>query len=132
MLSNRLEMLLLGAHLWTRHPVVGQNRQARAVTRWMTACDRRWARWISYIHSTIYYKQKSIIVMWKILYSIADWDCARIPDFAGDPEDAKSTSERRERQTLTTRDGSDSCELKEETKLLKASVQSGLRSPLGS
>ena len=35
----------------------GQNKLARAVTKWTQACDRRLARWISYIHHTNDFRQ---------------------------------------------------------------------------
>ena len=65
------------------------NKLARAVTKWIKACDKRSARLISYIHHTCEYRQ----------YCYVDNTAQQCrsglfqdSDFAGDLEDSKSTS----------------------------------------
>ena len=51
LLTNCLDVLVLGTNWTTRHSVVGQ--QACEISpKWTQACDRRWARLICYIHHT--------------------------------------------------------------------------------
>ena len=47
------------------------NKLARAVTKWTRACDKRQARWISYIHHTSEFKQCCRV---ETLHNNADWD----------------------------------------------------------
>ena len=62
------------------------NKLARAVTKWTKACDKRFARVISYIHHTSEFKQVANIALQCIKGLFQD------SDFAGDLEDSKSTS----------------------------------------
>ena len=65
------------------------NKLARAVTKWTRTCDRRSARLISYIHHTCECMQYCYV-------GNAAQQCRlglfQVSDFAGDPEDSKSTS----------------------------------------
>ena len=65
------------------------NKLARAVTKWTKACDKRLARLISYIHHTCETRQYCHVV--KHSTPMQTW-MFRDSDFAGDPEDSKSTS----------------------------------------
>ena len=65
------------------------NKLARAITKWTTACDKRFSRLISYIHHTCEYKQYCYVgttAKQCRLGLFQDFD------FAGDLEDSKSTS----------------------------------------
>ena len=62
---------------------------ARAFTKWTRACDKRFARLISYIHHTSQYRQYCYVgntAQQCLLGLFQD------SDFAGDLEDSKSTS----------------------------------------
>ena len=67
------------------------NKLSRAVTKWTRACDRRLVRF-DFIHSQ-HEKLQAILSCGKTLPNSADWDSFQDPDFAGDFEDARSTSE---------------------------------------
>ena len=67
-----------------------ENKQARAVTEWTRACDKRLARWISYIHHTSDHRQYCHVCTAQRCRLGLFQDS----DFAGDLEDSKSTSGR--------------------------------------
>ena len=62
---------------------------ARAVTKWTKACDKRLARLISYIHHTSEFIQFCYVGNTAQQCRI---ELFQDSDFAGDPEDSKSTS----------------------------------------
>ena len=65
------------------------NKLARSVTKWTQACDRRLARYISYIHFTIEYREychAGNAAQHSRLELFED------SDFAGDLEDSKSVT----------------------------------------
>ena len=63
------------------------NKLARAITKWTRACDKRLARLISYIHHTSEFKQYC-----HVGNTAQQCRLFQDSDFAGDPEDSKSTS----------------------------------------
>ena len=65
------------------------NKFARAVTKWTRACDKRWARLISYIHHTSEFKQHCHVGSSARQCRLGLFQDS---DFARDLEDAKSTS----------------------------------------
>ena len=65
------------------------NKLARSITKWTKACDKRLARWISYIHHTCEFRQYCNVANTAQQCRLGFFqDC----DFAGDLEDSKSTS----------------------------------------
>ena len=65
------------------------NKQARSVTKWTQACDRRLARLISYIHFTSDYRQYCHVGNAAQHFRLG---LLQDSDFVGDLEDSKSTS----------------------------------------
>ena len=65
------------------------NKLARSITKWTKACDKRSCRLISYIHHTCEYKQYCCVVNTAKQCRLGLFQDS---DFAGDLEDAKSTS----------------------------------------
>ena len=65
------------------------NKFARAITKWTRACDKRFARLISYIHLTCEFKQYCHVGNTAQQCRIGLFQDS---DFAGDLEDSKSTS----------------------------------------
>ena len=65
------------------------NKLARAITKWTTACNKRLARLISYIHHTCEFKQYCHV---KNTAQQCRLRLFQDSDFAGDLEDSKSTS----------------------------------------
>ena len=65
------------------------NKLARAITKWASACDKRLARLISYIHHTHVFKQ--FFHVWNTAQKCR-LGISQDSDFAGDSEDSKSTS----------------------------------------
>ena len=65
------------------------NKLARAVTKWTRACDKGLSRLISYIHHTCEFKQKCHVENTAQQCRLGLFQDS---DFAGDPEDTKSTS----------------------------------------
>ena len=66
------------------------NEHARAVAEWTKACDKRLARFISYIHLTCEYMQYCCVGSTAQQCRLGLFQDS---DFAGDPEDSKSTSD---------------------------------------
>ena len=66
------------------------NKLARSVTNWSGACDKRFARLISYIHHTSEYRQHCHMGN---TAQHCRWGLFQDSDFAGHLEDSKSTSE---------------------------------------
>ena len=65
------------------------NKLARSITKWTKACDKRLSRLISYIHHTCEYKQYCYVGNTAKQCRLGLFQDS---DFAGDPEDSKSTS----------------------------------------
>ena len=65
------------------------NKLARAVTKWTKACDKRWARLISYIHHKSEYRRCCCMGNTAQQCRLGLFQDS---DFAGDLEDSKSTS----------------------------------------
>ena len=65
------------------------NKLARAVTKWTSACDKRSARLISYIHHPSEFRQYCFVVNTAQPCRIGLFQDS---DFAGDLEDSKPTS----------------------------------------
>ena len=65
------------------------NKLARSITKWTKACDKRLNRLISYIHHTSEYKQYCHVGNTAKQCRLGLFQDS---DFAGDPEDSKSTS----------------------------------------
>ena len=65
------------------------NKLARVITKWTSACDKRLARLISYIHCTSEYKQYCHVGNTAQQCQLGLFQDS---DFAGDLEDSKSTS----------------------------------------
>ena len=65
------------------------NRLAQAVTKWTSACDKRLARLISYIHHTSEYRQYCYVGNTAQQCRLGVFQDS---DFAGDLEDSKTTS----------------------------------------
>ena len=65
------------------------NKLARAITKWTKACDKRLNRLITYIHHTSEYKQYCHVSNTAKRCRLGLFQDS---DFAGDLEDAKSTS----------------------------------------
>ena len=66
------------------------NKFARSITKWTNACDKRLSRLISYIHHTCDYKQYCCSVGNTVKQ--CRLGLFQDSDFAGDPEDSKSTA----------------------------------------
>ena len=64
------------------------HKLARAVTKWTRACDRRSARLISYFHHTNDDRQYCHVGN---TAQHCRWGLSQDSDFAGDPQDSKST-----------------------------------------
>ena len=89
MLSKFSEMLKYMARIGRPNILWSVNKLARAVTKWTKACDTSLASLISYIHHTSEY--------WQYCYVGNTAQQCRLglfldSNFAGDPEDSKSTS----------------------------------------
>ena len=65
------------------------NKLARTVTKWTKACDKRWARLVSYIHHTSEYRQYRCVGNTAQQCRLGLFQDS---DFPGDLEDSKSSS----------------------------------------
>ena len=84
---NFLKSLYL-ARIGGPHSLWSVNKLARAITKWTRACDKRWARSISYIHFTSECKQYCHVGNTAPQCRLGPFQDA---DFADDLEDSKST-----------------------------------------